>query len=180
MKERLEKMSENDVLNLLFYECKNVSELSDKELELLISEVLSFEDVPCALRELYRRSPETAFSLAKEIVEKGKGDEFLQGATMDIIFEYESEYVINFVKDNISKINYYVYACILDCFAVESKQPFSENLSHEFLEMLVNKYNEYAMEEKKKIEDKYNFFVESYKFKFIKPKKQIRSRLSLV
>jgi len=155
-------MNENDVLNLLFYEHKSVRELSDKALELLISEILCIEDVPCAIRELYKRSPDTAFKLAKDIIEKEKGDEFLQGATINVIFEYESEYVINFVKNNISKINYYVYASIIECIAIESKQPLGKNLSRDFLELLASRYNQYLNDEKEKIAENYNFFIKSY------------------
>ena len=108
-------------------------------------------------------TPNLAFDLGKSIVEEERGDEFLQGAIISDIFDYNSEYVIDFVKNNISKLNYCVYGSILVSFAVESKQPFGENLSREFLEMLANKYYEYITSEREKIAEEYNFFTKSYR-----------------
>ena len=155
-------MNDNYILKLLFHGYEDINELSDNELETLISEILNIEEVPIALVELYTRKPNVAFDLGKNIVEKEEGDEYLQGAIIDIIFEYDSDYVIGFVKKSISKINYYVYGCILDSLAVESKQQIGKQLSRDFLQRLVNKYNDYTASEKSKIAEKYNFFVESY------------------
>ena len=56
----------------------DVSELSDEELEMLISEILDIEEVSSALDELYKRKPDIAFDLSKSIVEEEKGDIYLQ------------------------------------------------------------------------------------------------------
>ena len=166
-KNEVKKMKIINVIRRLFHSYNyidelDVSKLSDEELETIISEILYIEEIPSALNELYKRKPDIAFDLSKSIVEEERGDKFLQGATISVIFEYNNEYVINFVKNSISNLNYYVYGSILDCIAVESKQPFGENLCREFLEMLANKYYEYTTSEKEKIAEEYNFFTKSY------------------
>jgi hypothetical protein len=152
-----------DILKLSLHDYKNVHELSDKELEKLISEIIDIEEAPSALNELYERDIELSMALGKNILEKSLGDEYLQAVVVEFIFNHDKRYIVDFVECRITTIDYYVYGCILDCLSVESTQPFGKNLSNQFLRTIFNKYNTYDEDKKSKINDKYTWFLDSYR-----------------
>jgi hypothetical protein len=151
-----------DTLKLSLHDYKSVQELSDEELKKMISEIIDIEEVPSALNELYERDAELSISLGKNILEHSLGDEYLQAAVVEFIFNHNKQYIVDFIECKIATMNYYVYGCILDCLSVESMQPFGKSLSNHFLKTIVNKYNVYDEDKKNKINDKYIWFLDSY------------------
>jgi len=150
-------------MKLVFHDYTEVHELSDEELKKLITDLIDIEEVPSAIRELYEREPELSIELAKNIVMNNIGDEYLQAGVIEFIFDYDKEYIINYIESRIVTIDFYVYGCILNCFSVESMQSFGKNISSRLLKALSSKYNDYNAAQKEKIKDKYEWFLDSYK-----------------
>lgn len=151
-----------DSIKLILRDYNNINELSDQELEKLICEMIDIEEVPSALRELDKRDSKLSLILSKNILKNSLGDEYLQAAVVEFIFDRDNQYMVKFTEDRIETMNYYVFGCILDCLSVEAMQPFGRGLSKHFLQSLVNRYNIYDEDKKAKIKDKFKWFLDSY------------------
>lgn len=153
----------DELTKICLHDYSDVKELSDTSLKLLISDIIDIEEVPSALSELYNRDKFGAMVLAENILKNNLGDEYLQGAIIEFFFEIDKQYVVNFLENNIAGLNPYIFGCILDCFSVESKQPFGQSLTRGFLENLFQRYQAYNEEEHARISDNYDWFKSSYK-----------------
>ena len=154
---------ENTELKLILRDYSTIEELSNKELIELIKTIVDIEEVPSALNELYKRNRELSLKLAQNILREGLGDIYLQGAVIDFIFEHNKLYIFNYFQENLEKIDYYLFGCILGNFTVESKQKFAKNITKEILDKIANRYNSYSEIERNKIKNKFDLFMTSYK-----------------
>ena len=116
----------DELVKICFHDYIEIAELSDAGLKMLISDILDIEEVPNALYELNKRDKAGAAGLAENIIENDLGDEYLQGAVIEFLFEIDKHYIANFAENNLSDLNYYVFGCILNCLSLESKQPFGQ------------------------------------------------------
>ena len=151
-----------DIVKLSLHDYENVQQLTNEELIKLISEIIDIEEVQPALYELYKRDCDQAMMLGKKLLENNEGDEYLQAAVIEFIFEYDKQYIIDFTIKNIGELHWYIFSCILDCFSMESKQKFGKQLSSYFIETILNRYDYYDQKEKDKIKDSYMWFLNSY------------------
>jgi|GEM_PF-3521023 len=168
---------DNTISKLLFHDCNDVRELSDEELEMLICEIIDIEAVGFALDELYKRNPERAMMLAKQILENS-GDEvkyinaeyidvYLQATALNMIFSRDRQYIIDFITKNIADLDCYLYTTILDELSAEAKQTFGKNLDYTFIKTLLNRYDFYDKAEKEKADENYKWFLSSYSERII-------------
>jgi len=155
----------DEVRKICLHDYSDVNELTDSCLIKLIYDIIDIDEVPNALYELQRRKGNFSIDMAKNIIINKLGDEFLQGAVIEFIFEFDKQFVVNYTEKNLECLNYYVFGCIINLFAIEAKQLFGENLSKIFLQNIINIYNDYDKEQKRKIEDKFCLFLSSYKDK---------------
>ena len=154
---------ENTELKLILRDYSTIEELSNKELIELIKTIVDIEEVPSALNELYKRNRELSLKLSQNILREGLGDIYLQGAVIDFIFEHNKLFIFDFFQDNLGEINYYLFACILENFTIESEQKFAKNITKEILDKIANRYNSYSEIERNKIKNKFDLFMTSYK-----------------
>jgi hypothetical protein len=153
----------DELTKICLHDYSDVKELSDTGLKMLISDIIDIEEVPNALYELYDRNKSSAMVLAENILNNNLGDEYLQGAVIGFVFDIDKQYVVSFVENNLAELNSYVFGCILDCFSVESMQPFGQSLTRGFLKNLFQRYQRYSDEEQARISDKFDWFKSSYK-----------------
>jgi hypothetical protein len=73
-----------DYIKLLYHGYNDISELTTEELKTLIVEILNIEEVAFGIDELYKREPESAITLGKNILEDKLGDVYLQASIFSI------------------------------------------------------------------------------------------------
>lgn len=151
-----------DLMKLITHDYEDISELSDEELKMLITDIIDIDEVPFAIDELYKRNVDLAMDIAVNILEQNLGDVYLQAAVIDIISEQNKKYMIKYINKNLETMDPYIYASVLDFLIEESDQPFGEGLSAQFLRHFLSKYGTYDEKQKKEIGDKYDLFTKSY------------------
>jgi len=141
------------------------SEFSDRELVEFIQNIEDIAEIPSAIRELQKRDNNYAIRLSKNILEANSGDKYLQAGIISIIFDCDKKYVLDFLKNNMERLDVYLFAEIIECITIECFQPFGLTMPEELLRDLVKRYNLYNEKEKALIIEKFNWFVNSYENK---------------
>lgn len=95
-----------DLVKLVTHDYDDVSELSNEELKVLISEIINIDEVPFALDELYKRDADLAIKFGKNILERNLGDKYLQAAVIDFFFENSHRYLSKYFEKNINTMEF--------------------------------------------------------------------------
>lgn len=87
-----------------------IKNLEISELVDIVSNIWGFEETSEALIQLEKENSQKALELGIEILENGKGDDFLQASVWDIIFNLSPEKVLNSLsrrKKDLGKVLFY-------------------------------------------------------------------------
>ncbi|MEK3903610.1 MULTISPECIES: hypothetical protein [unclassified Paenibacillus] len=142
-----------------------IASMDDTELISIVTNLENLDEVTTALTELSIRYKEMVVPYCIKILGEDLGDEFLQAVAFNLLYEVDHEKAKEIITKKLTKASATLIGAIMDNLSSDSLQPFGESLSSEFLTAILERYLELRDADKKRIQDNYEWFKESFEKK---------------
>lgn len=146
-------------------EFEYIKSLKTNELIEIIENIWGFEETSAALFELMDRDEDKTVELGIDILENGKGDDYLQATVFDFIYDLNPKATIDSLYRRKTNLGPVLLGDVMSGISIEyykEEQPiFLEGLSND----LLMRYMQLDVNEKEKIAEKYKEFKDTLKNK---------------
>lgn len=139
-----------------------VKNVSNDELIDTIEKMGDYERVTIALTELAIRDNSISSPLCCKIVGESLGDEYLQAVAFNLLYEFDGNKAVELVNNKLDQVSVALLGAIMDNLSMDSLQQFGKELSTEFLRSVQNRYLNLPDNDKKRINENYEWFIQSY------------------
>jgi hypothetical protein len=138
--------------------------LSDKEKALveMIASLEDYDDAAGALTELKYENSNKAIKMAAEILEKEKGDVYLQASAFGILYSIDQTEGFRLIREKSSEIDPIVLGSMLECVTEDASFIEGNTELLEIVKKLSLRIDKLTNEDRDRIADSLSWFKESY------------------
>ena len=142
-------------------EFEYMKNLQTTELVEIIKNIWGFEETSAAMLELHDRDENKVLEMGLEILEKNKGDDYLQATVFDIIYDINPSMVLEALEKRKYSLTVVLLGDVMSAISIDCYKKQIPRFTTELIHNILEQYDSLNLEQKSMITKSYIEFIEA-------------------